>query len=153
MKFLLALFALFAISFAADCAVVKDKKFIDNASNELQVTKVVYDFAKDGGAIASYELAEATGNTVIHSIDVEGLTSLDSAGDAVTVDLGITGATTKWLSASAQSNFEAGDLTASSTYIAPVKLADGGKVLVEFKTATPTAGKMVFTILSSKFGQ
>lgn len=153
MKFVLTLLALVALSFSVNAAVVKNKKFIDNASNEIQVTKVVYDFAKDGGSVAAYELAEATGDTIIHSVTAEGITSLDSTGDAVTVDLGVTGATTKYLSASAQSNFEAGDLTATSTYVAPAKLAKGDKVLAEFKVAAPTAGKILFTVISSKFGQ
>lgn len=153
MKFLICFMALMVLSFGASAAVLKNKKFIDNASNEIQVTKVVWDFAKDGGAIGAYEIAEATGDTIIHSVTAEGVTALDSAADAITVDLGITGATTKYLSASAQSNFEAGDLTASSTFVAPAKLADGGKVLAEFKVAAATAGKIVFTIISSKFGQ
>ena len=152
MKLVLIALLVFVCTFA-NAAVLKDKKFIDVKSNEFQVTKVVYDFAKDGGAIGAYELAEATGNIVVHAITAEGITSLDSAGDAVTIDLGVTGATTAYLSASAQGNFEAGDLTATATYVAPKKVADGGKILMETKSATPTAGKVLFTIFSSKFGQ
>lgn len=153
MKFVLCLIALFALSFGANAAVLKNKQNIDLASNELQVTKVVYDFAKDGGAVAAYEVAEATGDMVIESIAVDGITALDSAGDAITVDLGVTGATTAFLSASAQSNFEAGDMTAPAETFVPVKVAKGSKILMEFKVAAATAGKFVVTIISRKFGQ
>ncbi len=152
MKFFISLIALMCLTFAVDAAVLKDKKKLSPQNNEIMVTKVIYDFAKDGGSVASYEVAEATDDVMILGVTAEGITSLDSAGDAVTVDLGITGAGTTWLNASAQSLFEAGDLTATGTYVAPVKLADGNKVLVEFKTAAPTAGKIVFTIFSAKFG-
>lgn len=153
MKFLVCLIALFCLSFAAEAVVLKDKKFIDVASNEIQVTKVVYDFAKDAGAVAAYELAEATGDCVIEAISAETVTALDSAADAITVDLGYTGATTAFLSASAQSAFEAGDFTAPAETFVPVKLAKGSKVLAEFKVAAATAGKIVFTIVTRKFGQ
>lgn len=153
MRFVLCLIALFALSFGANAAVLKNKQNINLASNELQVTKVVYDFTKDGGAIAAYEVAEATGDIVIESIAVDGITALDSTGDAITVDLGITGSTTAFLSASAQSNFEAGDMTAPSETFVPMKVAKGSKILMEFKVAAATAGKFVVTIISRKFGQ
>lgn len=153
MKFLICLIALFTLSFASSAAVLKNKQKIDLASNELQVTKVVYDFARDGGAIAAYEVAEATGDMVIESIAIDGITALDSAADAITVDLGVTGATTAFLSGSAQSNFEAGDMTAPAETFVPVKVAKGSKVLMEFKVAAATVGKFVVTIISRKFGQ
>lgn len=153
MKNLLVLFALMVLSFSANAVVLKDKKYVDNASNEIQVTKIVYDFAKDGGAVAAYEVLEATGDTIIESISVETVTALDSAADAITVDLGYTGATNAFLSASAQSNFEAGDLAVPAETFVPVKLADGAKVLMEFKVAAATVGKMVITVVSRKFGQ
>ena len=153
MKFVLCLIALFALSFGANAAVLKDKQKIDPASNELQVTKVVYDFAKDGGAIAAYEVAEATGDIVIESIAVDGITALDSTGDAITVDLGVTASTTAFFTAAAQSYFEAGDMTTPAATFVPVKVAKGSKILMEFKVAAATAGKFVITIISRKFGQ
>ena len=153
MKFVLCLIALFALSFGANAAVLKNKQKIDPASNELQVTKVVYDFAKDGGAKASYEVAEATGDIVIESIAIDGITALDSADDKITVDLGVTGSTTAFLSASAQSDFEAKDMTAPAETFVPTKVAKGDKILMEFKTSAATAGKFVVNIISRKFGQ
>ncbi len=153
MKLLVLTIAFFAMTLSASAVVLKDKKFIDVKSNELQVTKVVYDFAKDKGAVASYELAEATGDIVVHAITAEGITSLDSAGDAVTVDVGVTGATNAFLLGSAQSAFAADALTATGTYVSAKKVATGDKVLMELKAVAATAGKIVFTIFSSKFGE
>jgi hypothetical protein len=133
-------------------AILKNKKLIDCANNESQITKVVYDFAVDGGTIASYEVAEATSDTVIEAISCETITALDSAADAITVDLGITGSTTAFLSGSAQSNFEAGDFTAPAETFVPVKLAKNAKVLMEFKVAAATVGKICITIVTRKFG-
>ena len=68
MKFVLCLIALFALSFGANAAVLKNKQNIDLASNELQLTNVVYDFAEDRGAIAAYEVAEATAGKFVVTI-------------------------------------------------------------------------------------
>lgn len=152
MKLVLALVMMIAFVGASYGATIKDIKKISPMSNETQVTRAVYDFAVDGGSVASYEVAQATDDIVIDSISVEGLTALDSTGDAVTVDLGITGAGTQFLTASAQSNFEAGDLAVPAETFVPVKLAKNSKVLVEFKVAAPTAGKFVVVIKSHKFG-
>lgn len=147
--FLIALFVM--LGSLANAAVLKDKKFVDVASNGQQVVKAVYDYAKDGGAIASYEVAECTGVCVLEFISIEGITS--AVTTTGTVDLGYTGAGTAFISATASTTLEAGDFTIPAETFVPVKIANGAKVLMEIKSAALTAGKFVITMVFRKFGQ
>lgn len=150
MKFLVLVLALVMAS--AQAVVIKDKKFVDVKSNEQQVVKAVYDFSKDAGAVASYELAEITGSdAVLEFISIEGIDSVTTTTG--TLDLGYTGAGTAFLSATGSTTLEAGDFTIPAETFVPVKIAKGQKILGEIKTAAFTAGKFVVTMVFRKFGQ
>ena len=131
-------------------AIAVGKKFVDPAKNEIQIVRCEYDFAKDGGSIAAYELMEATGDIVIHEAHVNVTTAVTSGGSA-TIDIGKTGATTGLLNAAAISGFSAGAVVATTDATTPVKVADGEKVLMEVKVAALTAGKFEVVLHVSKF--
>jgi hypothetical protein len=152
MKMLILVISLFAMSFAANAVVLKDKKFVAPFGNEMQVVKAAYDFAKDGGAVASYEVAECTSalGCVLDFVSIEGITTV--ATTSGTLDLGYTGAGTAFLAATASGTLEAGDFTIPAETFVPVKIANGAKVLIEIKSAAFTAGKLAITMVFRKFG-
>ena len=58
-------------------------------SNSIEIVRVIYDFAVDGGAIGTLEALEAQDNLVIHGFYAKGITVLDSTADGSSIDVGI----------------------------------------------------------------
>lgn len=113
--------------------------------NESFVKRVVYDFAVDTGAVATYDLMTAGADIVIKSAHAYVKTACTSGGSA-TVSFGITGATTAFVDATAGA---VANLTANAVLgaaEAPLRLASGNKVLMTLATAALTAGKIEFVI-------
>lgn len=131
-------------------ANLKDIKYVDCASNELQVVRARYDFAVDGGASGAKVVAEATGDVVLVDCWVDVVTGLSSAG-GITVSLGKTSATTGLLSASASTNFTAGACVQTTDATTPLKIADGEQVIMTLNTADATAGKMDVVMVFAQF--
>lgn len=74
--------------------LVDDYKVVNIYRNSEALVRVIYDFAKDGGAATdTYHLFKADEALVLTDFWLRGITELDSAGDGVTIDLGIDGGT------------------------------------------------------------
>lgn len=104
--------------------VVKDFKLVgrDMAGQENEV-RVVYDFAKDGGAIAAYHLAEAQDDLLIVRAHALILTAAGSTGSA----------TVKWGPQAADARFM------STTQGAVAELTPAGKVILPLDASSENA--------------
>lgn len=131
-------------------AAVKDKKDASVFANEMAMIKVVYDFAKDAGAMGALDLFEAKEDLVIHSAKVKIKTSFTSAG-AATLIVGQTGDTDSILPSLAVASATAGVVKHSDAAALNLKMASGDKVLMTIGTAAMTAGKMEIELVVSKF--
>lgn len=122
-------------------AVAKAKNIGPEFSNARVLERVTYDFAVDGGAVGALDLFTANKDIVIKSFHAYVKTAGTSGGSA-TVSIGVTGATTAFVDATAGA---VANLTANAVLgsaIAPRRLAAGSKVLMTIGTAALTAGKI-----------
>lgn len=131
-------------------AVLKDKKVAGPGfTNAVEVVRVEYDFAKDTGAVADYDVLEADAACVVTLKHMLVKTAVTSGG-ALVVDLGKEAGGTEFFSDKA-----VGALTLNSVHMpaapAGVYLADGGKIVLGLEAAAATAGKleMVFEIVKA----
>lgn len=130
-------------------AVLDNKKIVGGGfENEMQLVKVTYDFAVDGGSVADYDVLEADGACIVEFKFLEVETAATSGGSLV-IDLGKAAGGTEFKSdlavASVTADAVIGPDTAESKY---VELADGEKIVMGFEAAAATAGKfhMVFAV-------
>jgi len=144
-------------------AALKNKKTVAGGfSNEVEVVKVVYDFAKDGGATGALEILEAQDDLVILNFYVVGKTTCTSGGSA-TLDVGISGGDTDiLLDGAAVASLTANAMVqptsivltegTPNTYVAalPQKLASGGKIIQTIGVAAFTAGKLEYVFHIAK---
>lgn len=131
-------------------AQVKDKKNVNVFSNELGMTKVVYNFAVDAGATGALNLFEAKEDLVIHSAKVKVLTTFTSGGSA-TLIVGQTGDTDSILASTAVASLVAGLVKHVDAAALNLKMTSGDFVLMTIGTAAMTAGKMEVELVVSKF--
>lgn len=115
--------------------------------NEMKLVSVEYDFSKDAGAIADYDVITADGAMLVElkNIDVEAaLTS----GGALVLDLGKGAGGTEFLSDKAVGDMSLDAQVAPDTPGTFVELADGEKIVMGIEAAAATAGKfhMMFNI-------
>lgn len=140
-------------------AQVKDKKSQNGGfGNEKIITKVMYDFAKDAGAIGVLDLFEAQSDLVLTGFYIKVLTA-GTSGGSMTLDVGIVGGDTNILAA----DIAVASLTLNSFHIPPVvegtpnvlalpmKIASSGKIAMQIKTATLLTGKFEFVMEYMKF--
>lgn len=140
---------------------VQDKKVAGaEYSNAREVYRVVYDFSEDGGATTDdYMLLEAGGDIVIHDYYMKVLVECDSAGDGASLDVGVDGGDEDVLvDGVAEASLAAGALIqptivegAPNVMPMPLKLADGGKILMRIQGEALTAGKVEHYFLISKY--
>ena len=122
--------------------------------NQVEYTRVVYDFAVDGGATGALDLFNADGGIVIVHAHAKVLTACTSGGSA----------TVKWGPAADDDRFmtttqgAVASLTANAVIVpavvdgtpnvvaTPYSLADTAKLVMTIGTAALTAGKIEFTI-------
>lgn len=139
-------------------SVAKAKSVGGLFSNEEQVVKVVYDFAKDGGATGALNLFTATSDCILTGFSAVVKTACTSGGSA-TVKVGVTGAdsafitTTQGAVASLTANalFQANVVLTEGTpntaaFPLPRRLASGDSVLMTIGTAALTAGVIEYTV-------
>jgi len=140
-------------------AAIKGTKSANGGfQNEKQILKVVYDFAKDGGATGALDLFTAQDDIVITGFYAKVLTTCTSGGSMV-LDVGVSGGDTDIL----LDGVAVASLTANSMHIPPVvegtpnvlalpmKLADNGKIIQTIGTAALTAGKIEYVFEFMKF--
>ena len=125
--------------------------------NEEKVVRVVWDFAKDGGAVGALDILEADDDLLITGFATVVKTAVTSTGN-LTLAVGPTGALTKFLTAAqgAKANLTEGaalfpletsgenDESWSSTL--PHKLAKGEKIVQTIGTEVANAGKVEYII-------
>lgn len=122
-------------------AVAKVKQVGNTFANDIVTERAVYDFSVDGGAVGALDLFQADADIVIKSFHAYVKTAATSGGSA-TVAIGVTGATTAFVDATAGA---VANLTANAVLgsaIAPRRLASGNAVLMTIGTAALTAGKI-----------
>ena len=129
-------------------AVLKDKKVAGAVfANDAEIVRVVYDFTKDGGAVANYDVLVADSACVVSLKHMAVKTAVTSGG-SMTLDLGKGAGGTEFFS-----NKAVAALTANSIHVtsapAAVRLASGEKVVMALEVAAATAGKveMVFEVV------
>lgn len=121
-------------------AVAKAKTIGSTWTNEVAVERVTYDFSVDGGAVGALDLFTASADLVIKYVHIYVKTACTSGGSA-TVAVGVTGATTAYVDATAGAvaNLSANAVMGTAT---PKRVASGNKVLLTIGTAALTAGKI-----------
>lgn len=110
----------------------------------LRIAKAIYNFATDGGAIATItpaNNASLPNNAVVVAATINSTTAVTSAGSA-TVSIGtIGGTTTSILAATAKASLSANAvLNGVPVFATPVKLTTGGSISFTVGTAVLTAG-------------
>lgn len=133
---------------------LKDKKIVGAPfSNASELVAVTYDFAEDGGAIADYDVLEASGSCVVELLYLHVETAVTSS-DALVLDLGKGDGGTGYfsdLAITAVDGIE--DIVAPTAENRFVELTDGEKIVLGIEAFAATAGKfhMVFRILKKQF--
>lgn len=122
-------------------AVAKAKTVATTFKNDVEVVRIVYDFAVDAGAVGALDLLTVDGDAVVRLKHLAVKTACTSGGSA-TVAVGVTGATTAFVDATegAVANLTANAIIDGAS--APKYVADGNKVLLTIGTAALTAGKL-----------
>lgn len=131
--------------------VTADHKKVDVFSNEVYMVKGVYDFAKDGGAIAVYDLFTANEAIVIHQAFTKVKTAVTSGG-AATVEIGIkAGDTDALLAATAPAGLLINTVLDGAAASERLLVAADAIIALEVKVAALTAGKIEVCLVVSKF--
>lgn len=127
-------------------AVLADKKLVGaEFKKSFEIVRAVYDFAADTGAVADYDVLEASGACVVKLLHAHVKTAVTSGGSLV-VDLGKSaGGTQFWsdkaVAALTLDSIHSVDAIAGT---AGVVLAEGDKVVLGLEVAAATAGKIEF---------
>lgn len=108
------------------------------------IVEVVYDFAADGGAVGVLDLVEFQEAVIVTDMWAQVLTACTSGG-SMTLDVGVVGADTDAFA----DDIAVASLTLNSTHSSHANGADeyiaaDGKIAMEIKTATLTAGKIKY---------
>ena len=125
--------------------------------NEEKVVRVVWDFAKDGGAVGALDILEATDDILITGFATVVKTQVLSAG-ALTLAVGPTGSLTKFLTATQGAKAEltagaalfpleaSGENATSWDPTLPHLVEKGDKIVQAIGAAAATAGKVEYMI-------
>jgi hypothetical protein len=107
----------------------------------------VYDFSKDTGAVADYDVLEADSACVVSLKHMAVKTAVTSGGSLV-LDLGKSAGGTEFFSDKAVAALTANSIHVTSAPAA-VRLASGEKIVMGIEAAAATAGKleMVFEVV------
>ncbi len=122
-------------------------------SNATSKHEIVYDFAKDGGAIGVIDLFKALDGLVVTGFYVKGTTELDSAADGSSVDVGIkAGDTNALIDGAVEADFAAGAVVYDKTnQIVPLKVEKDAVVSMEILGEALTSGKCTFVFEIAAF--
>ena len=139
---------------------VNDHKTVSKFMDSVELVKVVYDFAQDGGATANeLQLFTAARDLVITDFWVRGITELDSAADGTSIDVGIAGGDEDiLLDGVAEATFAADALVgptvvegAPNVLPLPLKLAEDGAIQMKVVDEALTSGKCEFNFIVTPF--
>ena len=122
---------------------LKNKKFVGPSfPNGMEIVRVVYDFAQDGGAIADYDVLEATDACIVRVKHIHALAEVTSA-DATNIDLGKGDGGAEFLSNALKASFGT-NAVQTGVAGAAVRLAAGEKIVMGVEAFALTAGKIEF---------
>lgn len=135
----------------ANVAANDKKKAGPEFGNAKEVYRVQFDAAEDDLTTANdIELLEAEADLAIVGYYVKGITELDSAGDGVTIDIGVDGGA-ELMDGVAEASFAAGSLLqplvtegTPNVLALPLKLASGSKITMKKIGEALTSGKCEF---------
>lgn len=123
-------------------AVLKDAKTVSAPfSNSMELVKVTYDFAEDGGSIADYDVIVASGSMIVGFLYAEVEAALTSSG-AMVVDLGKGAGGTQLWSDQAVATLALDAVLGPDGVERFVELTDGEKIVMGVEAFAATAGKM-----------
>lgn len=131
-------------------AAVAQAKTVKVWPNERAMVRVVYDFAKDAGAIGVLDVITADEACVVKLAEMH-VKTLCTSGGSATVSLGKVADLAGMIGATAVASLTAGAVILGAALDGSHTLAAGDKVQMEIATATLTAGKIefVFEIISN----
>jgi len=129
-------------------ALVNKKTIPAPFTNAVEIVRVQYDFAKDGGAIGDYDVLEAVEPMTVKIRHIQALAEVTSA-DAVNIDLGKNDGGTEFLSNALKASF-ATNAVQGGTAGAVVRLAAGDKIVLGVEAHAITAGKVEFVFEIAK---
>jgi hypothetical protein len=119
-------------------------------SNAIEVRKVTWDFAKDGGAISALDAMTMDENMVILGCFGKVITTCTSDGSAL-LSLGIDSDADTLIDEVAVASLAAAYFGAPIAAYCPAKIAKNSVIKVNIAGAAMTAGKVEFTVLFMKF--
>lgn len=135
-------------------AVSAYKKIGPTFKNKVEVVRVAYDFAVDGGATGALDIFEATSDVIIVGFASVVKTACTSGGSA-TLKVGVSADDDAFMTTTqgAVANLTANAVIlpvavegTPNTLPIPVKLPSGSKILQTIGTAALTAGKVEYTV-------
>ena len=117
--------------------------------NRVELLRVRYDFAREGGAVGDYDVLEAEKDCVIQLKGIHGKTTCTSGGAAV-LDLGKGDGGTEFKSDLGFASVAADAALGPDTEGTRIKLAAGEKIVLGIEAAALTAGvfDMVFEVIA-----
>lgn len=120
-------------------AVLKDAKTVGATfPNAADIVKVTYDFSKDGGAIADYDVLVADSACIVEHVYTLGVENVTSA-DAIAIDLGKGAGGVEFHSDVLKAALEADDLISGAGKM--VELTVGEKIVLGIEAFAATGGK------------
>lgn len=134
-------------------AVLSDHKTVAAPfGNAMDLVRVTYDFAVDGGAVADYDVFTASGNLLVELVCADVETAL-TCGTDFDIDLGKGAGGAEFWSDNAKAVYAIDLQPLAATPGTIVELADGEKIVMGIETAAATAGKMHMIFRVFKRGQ
>lgn len=125
-------------------AVLQDKKTVGAPfGNSSELVRVTYDFSKDTGAIADYDVLEANGPLLVELVNVDVKEAVTSS-DAILFDLGKGAGGTEYWGDVVKASLALDAQLPSETIGKIVELADGEKIVMGIEAFAATAGKFTF---------
>lgn len=122
------------------------------ASEGLELIKITYDFAVDGGAVGSLTLFTPKQDMIVHKAVMKVKTACTSGGSA-TVSVGVTGSVASYVAATAVASLTANAIISGvSTWGAGgIRAVADTAVVLDIAVAALTAGKIEVEMIVSKF--
>lgn len=117
---------------------------------EVETIEVVYDFAKDGGAVAALDVLTVKSASVVRAAYFK-VNTLCTSGGSATVSLGISGDVAGLVAATAVASLTAGAVIDGASFGTGYKLAADAVVVMDIAVEDLTAGKITIVIELAKF--
>jgi hypothetical protein len=131
-------------------SAVVDSKSVKNWTRASEEIEVVYDFAKDGGAVAALDLITCKEASVVELCYMKVDTTCTSGGSA-TVSVGKSGDVAGMVAATAVASLTAGAVIFGAALDASHVVAADGVIQLDIAVAALTAGKITVRLRISKF--